>query len=184
MADVPSISPCLVIIDVQQGMFAFRRPLCHGEEVLERIADLLERARRAQVPIFHVQHNGGPGHILAKGSMGWPHHSAVQPKSGEAIIEKWYSSAFHGTDFHERLTEACVDQLVVAGIQTEMCVDSTCRAAVALGYKVTLVSDGHSTFDSPVLPAEKIIAHHNRTLADGFVDLRGANDVDFRGCGC
>ena len=39
MADVPSISPCLVIIDVQQGMFAFRRPLCHGEEVLERIAD-------------------------------------------------------------------------------------------------------------------------------------------------
>jgi nicotinamidase-related amidase len=60
-----------------------------------------------------------------------------------------------------------------------MCVDSTCRAAVALGYRVTLVSDGHTTFDSPVLPAEKIIAHRNRTLGDGFVDLRSASDVDF-----
>lgn len=57
-------SRCLVIIDVQQGMFAFRRPLYHGEEVLERIAGLLERARDARVPIFPVQHDGGPGHIL------------------------------------------------------------------------------------------------------------------------
>jgi nicotinamidase-related amidase len=71
----------LVVIDVQQGMFAFRRPLYHGEEVLERIASLFERARDARVP-FHVRHNGGPGHILAKGSMGWPHHPFVHPRSG------------------------------------------------------------------------------------------------------
>jgi nicotinamidase-related amidase len=95
------------------------------------------------------------------------------------VIEKRHSSAFHNTDFHARLTEAGIGALVVVGIQTEMCVDSTCRAAVALGYRVTLVSDGHTTFDSPVLPAEKIIAHHNRTLGDGFVDLRSASDVDF-----
>jgi hypothetical protein len=50
---------------------------------------------------------------------------------------------------------------------------------VALGYQVTLVSDGHTTFDSPVLPAEKIIAHHDRTLGDGFAELRSASDVDF-----
>ncbi len=59
-----AISRCLVVIDTQKGMFAFRRPLYHGEEVLERIAGLLERARNARVPIFHVQHDGGPGHIL------------------------------------------------------------------------------------------------------------------------
>jgi nicotinamidase-related amidase len=177
MTDVPNYVPCLVIIDVQQGMFSFRRPLYQGKEVLARIAGLLAGARGALVPIFHVQHDGGPGHILAKGSIGWPHHAAVQPRSGEAIVEKRYSSAFHDTDFHSRLTEAGVDRLVVAGIQTEMCVDSTCRAAVALGYKVMLVWDAHTTFDSPVLPAEKIIAHHNRTLADGFVDLVSASDV-------
>ena len=148
-----------------------------GEEILSRIAGLLERARGASIPIFLVQHDGGPGHILAKGSIGWPHHIAVQPRSREAIIQKRHSSAFHDTDFDARLTEAGVDRLVVAGIQTEMCVNSTCRAAVALGYKVTLVSDARTTFNSPVLPAEKIIAHHNRTLADGFVDLVSASDV-------
>jgi hypothetical protein len=41
------------------------------------------------------------------------------------------------------------------------------------------VSDGHTTFDSPVLPAEKIIAHHNRTLGDGFAELCSASGVDF-----
>src|SRR5690349_5518706 len=76
------MSRCLVIIDVQLVMFAFRRPLYQGEEVLERIAGLLERARDARVPIFHVQHDGGSGHILAKGSMGWPHHPLVHPRSG------------------------------------------------------------------------------------------------------
>jgi nicotinamidase-related amidase len=75
------------------------------------------------------------------------------------------------------LTEAGIGALVIVGIQTEMCVDSTCRAAVALGYRV--VSDVHTTFDSPELPAEKIIAHHNCTLRDRFVDLRSASDVDF-----
>jgi Isochorismatase family len=85
---------------------------------------------------------------------------------------------FSRHNFHIRLSEAGVDRLVITGIQTEMCVDSTCRAAAALGYKVTLVSDAHTTFDSPVLPAEKIIAHHNRTLGDGFADVLCANDVD------
>jgi nicotinamidase-related amidase len=67
MADVANYVPCLVIIDVQQGMFTFRRPIYQGEEVLARIAGLLERARSAKIPIFHVQHDGGPGHVLAKG---------------------------------------------------------------------------------------------------------------------
>jgi nicotinamidase-related amidase len=80
MTDVPNYVPCLVIIDVQQGMFSFRRPLYQGKEVLARIAGLLAGARGALVPIFHVQHDGGPGHILAKGSIGWPHHAAVQSR--------------------------------------------------------------------------------------------------------
>ena len=53
------MSPCLVVIDVQQGMLTFRRTLYQSEEMLRRIAGLLERAREAGVPIFHVQHDGG-----------------------------------------------------------------------------------------------------------------------------
>ena len=169
----------LVVVDVQQGMFTCDPPPYHAAEVLERIGTLLERGRAAGVPVFHVRHDGGPGHILAKGSAGWPHHPAVAPRIGELIIDKQHSSAFHDTDFHARLTERGIDRLVVAGLQTELCVDSACRAAVALGYRVVLASDGHTTWDTPALPAERIIAHHNRTLGRGFAELSTVMDVRF-----
>ena len=173
------MASALVVIDVQQGLFACKAPLHCGDEVLQRIAGLLGRARTSGVPVFHVQHDGGPGHILAKGSVGWPHHPAVAPKAGETVIEKHQSSAFHDTDFHARLSEAHIDRLVVAGVQTEMCVESACRAAVALGYRVVLVADAHTTFDSSVLPAERIIAHHNHTLGKAFAELALADEIQF-----
>ncbi len=122
----------LVVIDVQQGLFAGKAPLYRGDELLRNIAGLLARARADGVPVFHVRHDGGPGHLLAKGSDGWPHHPAVAPRAGEAIVDKRQSSAFHDTDFHTRLRVSGIDRLVVAGIQTEMCVEfdlPRCRGA-------------------------------------------------------
>jgi len=103
----------------------------------------------------------------------------VAPRDGEAIIDKRHRSMFHDPDFHARLSALGVDRLVIAGLQTEMCVDSACRAATALGYDVVLASDGHTTWDSPALPAERIIAHHNRTLGRGFAELATVTDVRF-----
>jgi nicotinamidase-related amidase len=59
-------------------------------------------------------------------------------------------------------------------------VDSAYRAAVALGYQVTLSSDAQSTFTSPVFTAEQIVAHHNCTLGGGFVALPRKDEVMFR----
>ena len=173
------MSTALLVIDLQQGMFADVVAPYRGEEVLQRVAALLERARAAKLPIFHVQHNGGAGDILGKGSPGWPHHPAVAPETGETVIEKRHGSAFHGTDLHARLARAGIDRLVVAGMQTEYCVDSACRAAAALGYKVVLAADAHTTFDSSVLPAERIVAHHNKTLDGSFVELLPAAEIRF-----
>ena len=173
------MASALMIVDVQQGMFALPSPLHRGEEVVHRIAGLLERARTAGTPVVHIQHNGGPGHVLAKGSAGWPHHPLVAPRAGEIVIEKRNSSAFHDTDLHRRLGEAGINRLIVAGVQTEMCVDSACRGAKALDYRVALVADGHTTYDTPVITADLIIAHHNRLLSRGFVELVEADQVRF-----
>jgi nicotinamidase-related amidase len=172
-------STALVIIDVQRGMFMFERPLWHADDILGRISGLLRGARQANACVVHVQHDGGPGHLLAKGSIGWPHRSEVAPIEGEITIEKHHSSAFHNTDLHDRLRRIGIRRLMIAGIQTEYCVDSACRAAVALGYQVTLLSDAHSTFDSSVLTAAQIVAHHNCTLGDGFVALSRTDEVMF-----
>lgn len=69
--------------------------------------------------------------------------------------------------------------LVIVGMKTEYCVDTTCRAAADLGFEVVLVSDAHSTTDSAVLNATQIIAHHNATLAGPFVKLMTTKDVTF-----
>ncbi|MBY0321160.1 MAG: cysteine hydrolase [Reyranella sp.] len=173
------MTSALMIVDVQEGMFAVYPPIHRGDEIVRRIAGLLARARAEGRPVVHVQHDGGPGHVLAKGSAGWPHHPLVAPRPGEIVVEKRHSSSFHDTDLHRRLTDAGIDRLVIAGMQTEMCVDSACRGAVALGYRVVLVADGHTTWDTPVMDAERIVAHHNRLLGQGFADVVAADDVTF-----
>jgi len=64
-------------------------------------------------------------------------------------------------------------------MQTGYCIDTNCRAAADLGYKVVFAKDAHTTFDTPVLSAAQIIAHHNRTLHGSFVELAAAGDIEF-----
>ena len=89
--------------------------------------------------------------------------------AGEPVTEKWAASSFYKTDLDQQLRAAGIDTLVIAGLQSEFCIDTACRVAQSLGYKVTLAADAHSTFDNPILPADKIIAHHNRLLS-GIVE--------------
>lgn len=168
----------LLVIDLQRGMFTDAEPH-DGAGVLSRTASLLERARRSGAPVLHVQHDGGPGDPLAKGTPGFEIHPDVAPRAGEPIIEKSVCSAFPGTDLDTQLKRLGITRLVIAGMQTEYCIDTNCRVATDLGYKVVLARDGHTTFDSPVLSAAQIIAHHNRTLGSGFVELAAAGDIKF-----
>jgi len=64
-------------------------------------------------------------------------------------------------------------------MQTEFCIDTVVRAAYERSYKVTLVSDGHTPFDTRGLAAAGIIAHHNATLGSGFATLKKAEEIVF-----
>lgn len=169
----------LVVIDVQQGLFSIPDyPPHDGDGLLARIAALEDRARQAGTPIQFVQHASGAGDVLEPGTPGFAFHDRIAPRAGEAVTVKRRPSAFHNTDLDETLRRAGIDHLIVCGMQSDMCVDSTVRAASALGYRITLVSDGHSTMDNGVLPAETIVAHHNRALSE-FAALKKARDIAF-----
>jgi nicotinamidase-related amidase len=169
----------LLVIDVQNGMFAEDDPVYQGAELLATIGDLLAKARAADAAVIYVQHNGGPGHPLEPDSAGWPIHPAIAPAAGEPVIGKTTPDSFHETRLQAELEARGVVKLVVAGIQTEICVDTTCRRAASLGYQTTLVRDAHSTWDSRTLSAVQIIAHHNDTLDGWFVTPKPASEIAF-----
>ncbi len=172
------MSTALLVIDVQQGMF--REPLKPylGEEMLERIRDMQDRARAEGIPVITIQHDGGPGDLLARDGSGFPVHARVAPKPGEEIVVKKQCDAFLATGLDARLRALGIGRVVVAGMQTEFCVDTTTRAAFTLGYKVVLAADAHSTFDSPVLKAPDIVAHHN-TVLRSFAIIAPSGEIRF-----
>lgn len=169
----------LLVIDLQRGMFTSEDKPHDGDGVLSRVASLLDRARAQGAPVLHVQHDGGPGDPLARSDAGWEIHPDVAPRPGEPVIGKTRCSAFPGTGLDAHLRRLGITRLVIAGMQTEYCIDTNCRAAADLGYKVVLAKDAHTTFDSAVLSAAQIIAHHNRTLDGSFVELAAAGDIAF-----
>jgi nicotinamidase-related amidase len=173
------MATALVVIDVQEAMFLQPTPPHDGAGVVERIADLLIKARAEGVPRYFVQHDGGPGDDFEHGTAGWHIHAPLAPKPGEPIVEKQHPSAFQDTGFDGLLKQGGIDRLVICGMQSEYCVDSTTRAAYSLGYKVVLVSDAHTTFDSPVLTGAQIQAHHNQTLGGSFAKAVPAAEVAF-----
>ena len=172
------MSTALVVIDVQQGMFTEPLRPHRPEALLAAIRALQDRARGEGIPILHVQHAAGAGDALARGTAGFAIHAQVAPKAGEDVVVKDRCDAFLGTGLDARLRALGIGRLVIAGMQTEYCVDTTTRAAFAHGYKVVLAADAHSTFDSAALKAPDIIAHHNTVLRD-FAEVVEAASIRF-----
>jgi nicotinamidase-related amidase len=157
----------LLVIDAQAGLLegAARR-----SETISCIRDLVDRARSRSVPVIYLQHDGDSGGRLEVGSPGWQVHADLAPAGGDLVIRKRASDSFHETALLDELRGRGVTVLVVAGLRTEMCVDTTSRRAVTLGFDVLLAADGHTTSDSEVLTADQIVAHTNHTLDDFGTD--------------
>jgi nicotinamidase-related amidase len=98
-------------------------------------------------------------------SGGWQLAPGLAVAPADVRVRKKTPDAFHQTGLQALLEPMGVNHLVVCGLQTDFCVDTTVRRALALGYPVTLAADAHSTLDNGVITAAQIIAHHNRTLS-------------------
>lgn len=173
----------VLVVDVQRG-------LCEGEYatfdsagVIDRINGVTARARAAGVLVVIIQHESQAG-VLASGSDGWQLAPALQVASTDTVLRKTRTDSFDRTDLDAILRNNRVDELVVCGMQSDFCVDTTTRRALSLGYAVVLVSDGHTTLDNSRLSAAQITAHHNETLSNitsygDMIRLERAHDLRF-----
>jgi nicotinamidase-related amidase len=171
-----SSDTALVIIDVQMGMFDEDNPVHNGKQLLQTLSGLIDKARQANVPVVYVQHNDSE---FVKGGPAWPIHPSIAPQADEIVVQKRTPDSFHETNLRDELKKMGIKKLVVGGIQTEYCVDTTSRRAFSLGYDVTLVEDGHGTWDNRYITAEQVIAHHNNTLDGWAVTLKQAKNIRF-----
>lgn len=165
----------LLIIDVQAAMFSYEDSLYRGDEVMENIQKLLETARKENLPIVFVQHTADEEY--RKGTPTWEICSQIIPLNTEFIVEKIKWDAFYKTDLYEVLQTQGIENLIIMGMQTEFCLDTTCRRAFSMGYKNILVEDAHTTFDSEHLSGKQIVQHHNSVLGGRFVELKSTAEV-------
>ena len=103
----------------------------------------------------------------------------MAPKPGEQVITKYHCSSFRDTGLDAALKKLGVDKLVVAGMQTDFCIDTACRVAHGLGYDVTLAEDAHTTLDNDAMTAEQLIAYHGGLLKDRFATFKPAAAITF-----
>lgn len=155
----------VLVIDVQQE-------LCEGPDAPWEIARTITninavtaKARAAGVPVVLIQHEGKDGY-LTHDTPGWQLDHRLHVEAGDVKLRKTATDSFHHTALEALLRERGVTELVVCGIHTEFCVDTTTRRALALGFPVTLVSDGHSSVGHDDISAETVVRHHNWTLSN------------------
>lgn len=159
------MSAALLVIDVQQALCFGDEAAFESERLIERINHLSDKARREGVPVVMVQHEEEEG-LLVRGGDGWKLASGLVVDESDLLVGKAASDAFHRTGLQEELARRGVTRVVICGLQSDYCIDSTTRRALGLGYEVTLVSDAHSTCASGILTAAQISAHHTATLAN------------------
>lgn len=153
----------VLIIDVQQALCVGKWAAFDIDAVVDRINAVSAQARARGVPVFIIQHEEDDG-PLAFNTDGWKLYERLKVDAKDVRLRKTASDSFHKTNLESQLQALGVTDLVVTGLQSEFCVDSTIRGALARGYPVVLVADAHSTVDNGILPAAKISAHHNTTL--------------------
>jgi nicotinamidase-related amidase len=152
---------CLLVIDLQAGLFAETPHPADADETIARINALADRARSRGVPVIYVHHEE-PG--LEFGTAAWKLDTRVHSQPGDLSFRKKTVDSFFETELQQLLAQHAITHLTICGYATEFCVDTTSRRAIALGYPVTLISDGHTTQDRPYLSAALIRRHHTETL--------------------
>ncbi len=138
----------LLLIDIQNDYFpGGAMELVGSREAGERAAALLAAFRGKAMPLIHVQHvSTRPGAtFFLPGTRGVEIHASVAPLPGETVIRKHFPNGFRETSLLDHLRGRRITDLVIAGMMTHMCVDTTVRAAFDLGFACRLAHDACAT---------------------------------------
>jgi nicotinamidase-related amidase len=186
------MTKALVVIDVQESFRA--RPLWQAvsnPEIVANVRRLVAAARSAGDLVVWVLHSEPGSNTVFDPASGHVRlMDSLEPAAGEPTLTKTSRNAFTTTNLQQLLTERGIRELVISGIQTEQCCETTARLAADFGYDVTFVTDATATFpiahrDAPAglsvaelladprtLRTDDVVARTEYALAGRFATIR------------
>jgi len=178
------MNTALLIIDIQNDYFPGGAMELEGStEAGARAGKLLDAFRGRGLPVIHVQHiSTRPGaSFFVPGTPGVDIHPSVAPLDGETVIRKNYPNSFRDTPLLQHLRDKDISRLVVAGMMTQMCIDTTVRAAADLGFACTLAYDACATrdlsFGGATVPAASVQTAFLAALNGLFARLQSVDEL-------
>jgi len=166
----------ILLIDLQEYFREIITP------ILESIIGVISSARERKIPLFFTQHGHEPGEkpgmlaqwwidLIFKGSDDGRLLSDLDIREGDSIIPKTTYNAFHKTDLEEKLKDDGITDLVIGGVMTNLCCETTARDAFVRDFRVFFLADGTSTISEDF---------HLATLKNvgyGFATLMGCDQL-------
>jgi nicotinamidase-related amidase len=174
----------LLLVDIQNDYFpGGAMELVGSPEAGLNASTLLRTFREQALPVIHVQHiatREGATFFLP-GTPGVAIHDSVTPQKGELVITKHFPNSFRQTGLLEQLRKRQASTLVIAGMMTHMCIDTTTRAAADLGFQCMLAHDACATrdlsFDGVTVSAAQVQAAYLAALDGPFAQVRSAETI-------
>ena len=154
-----------IIIDVQNILVETG---FETEKLLEKITYLQDQARSKNIEIIYVQHIENPE---AQTLEDWQLSALLNRKPDEKVFQKRYNSIFKETGLKEYLDQQGIEQLVLCGMQTEYCVDTSVKVGFEYGYQLIIPEGAVTTFDGDDIPAETLNEFYENIWEERFADV-------------
>lgn len=152
----------LLIIDAQKQittpkLYAFDR-------FVENVKQLITAARANNTEVIFIRHDDGPGELLTKGTEGFEIFEAFSPLENEKVFDKTVNSSFKNSGLLAYLHEKKETELIVAGLQTDYCIDAAVKCGFEHGFHMIVPAYANTTFDNEYMSAEASYRYHNEFM--------------------
>lgn len=155
----------LLVVDAQK--LITNKELYNFDLFVSNVKELIKTARENGIEVIYVRHDDGIGQELTKGTEGFEIYEEFEPGKDEKIFDKTVNSPFRDTGLLEYLTGKQVKQIIVAGLQTDYCIDATVKCGFEHGFDVIVPEGTNSTFDNQYMSAKETYDYYNRFMWKG-----------------
>jgi len=178
------MSLALLLIDIQNDYFpGGTMEVAGAKAAAAKASALLAAFREKSLPIIHIQHIAArPGAtFFLPNTPGAEIHASVRPLAGEPVFQKHFPSSFRQTPLLDHLWQENISRLLIAGMMTQMCIDTTVRAAADLGFSCLLAHDACAaralTFNGREVGAEDVHAVYCAALGGLFAKVLPTDEL-------